>query len=71
MATWPPTWAGPAWPAVGQALGPTRLRPSCPATGCWPQGGARRVFRQAGALTKLRMLELEGAAWGGTRSLFE
>jgi methylated-DNA-[protein]-cysteine S-methyltransferase len=23
-----------------------------------------------GALTKLRMLEIEGAAWGGTRSLF-
>ena len=57
--------------AVGQALGLNPFAPVIPchrvlAAGAQPGG----FSGGAGALTKLRMLEIEGAAWGGTRSLF-
>jgi len=57
--------------AVGQALGLNPFAPVIPchrvlAAGAQPGG----FSGGGGALTKLRMLEIEGAAWGGTRSLF-
>ena len=58
--------------AVGQAL---RANPFAPVVPCHRVLAAGRepggFSGGQGALTKLRMLELEGAAWGGTRSLFE
>ncbi len=58
--------------AVGQALGANPFAPIVP---CHRVLGAGRepggFSGGGGALTKLRMLELEGAAWGGSRSLFE
>jgi methylated-DNA-[protein]-cysteine S-methyltransferase len=56
---------------VGQALGLNPFAPVIPchrvlAAGAQPGG----FSGGGGALTKLRMLEIEGAAWGGTRSLF-
>lgn len=58
--------------AVGQALGLNPFAPVVPChrvltTGRQPGG----FSGGGGVLTKLRMLEIEGAAWGGTRSLFE
>ena len=58
--------------AVGQALGANPFAPIVPCHRVLAAGREPGGFSGGqGALTKLRMLELEGAAWGGTRSLFE
>ncbi|WP_370682350.1 methylated-DNA--[protein]-cysteine S-methyltransferase [Comamonas sp. GB3 AK4-5] len=58
--------------AVGQALGANPFAPVVPCHRVLAAGREPGGFSGGqGALTKLRMLELEGAAWGGTRSLFE
>lgn len=58
--------------AVGQALGSNPFAPIVPCHRVLAAGREPGGFSGGqGALTKLRMLELEGAAWGGTRSLFE
>lgn len=57
--------------AVGQALGANPFAPIVPCHRVLAAGREPGGFSGGqGALTKLRMLELEGAAWGGTRSLF-
>lgn len=57
--------------AVGQALGLNPFAPVIPCHRVLAAGGEPGGFSGgAGALTKLRMLEIEGAAWGGTCSLF-
>lgn len=57
--------------AVGQALGANPFAPVVPCHRVLAAGRQPGGFSGGqGALTKLRMLELEGAAWGGTRSLF-
>jgi methylated-DNA-[protein]-cysteine S-methyltransferase len=58
--------------AVGQALGDNPFAPIVPCHRVLAAGSRPGGFSGGqGPLTKLRMLELEGAAWGGTRSLFE
>lgn len=58
--------------AVGQALGANPFAPLVPCHRVLAAGRQPGGFSGGqGAITKLRMLELEGAAWGGTRSLFE
>ncbi|GGH64789.1 methylated-DNA--[protein]-cysteine S-methyltransferase [Comamonas phosphati] len=58
--------------AVGQALGANPFAPIVPCHRVLAAGGQPGGFSGGqGPLTKLRMLELEGGAWGGTRSLFE
>lgn len=58
--------------AVGQALGLNPFAPIVPCHRILAAGGRSGGFSAGGgALTKLRMLELEGAAIGGTPSLFE
>lgn len=58
--------------AVGQALGANPFAPVVPCHRVLAAGREPGGFSGGqGAITKLRMLELEGAAWGGTRSLFE
>jgi len=58
--------------AVGQALGANPFAPVVPCHRVLAAGREPGGFSGGqGALTKLRMLELEGAAWGGTLSLFE
>lgn len=58
--------------AVGQALGANPFAPIVPCHRVLAAGGRPGGFSGGqGPLTKLRMLELEGAAWGGSRSLFE
>jgi methylated-DNA-[protein]-cysteine S-methyltransferase len=58
--------------AVGQALGANPFAPVVPCHRVLAAGNRPGGFSGGqGPLTKLRMLELEGAAWGGTRSLFE
>ena len=58
--------------AVGQALGANPFAPIVPCHRVLAAGSRPGGFSGGqGPLTKLRMLELEGAAWGGTRSLFE
>lgn len=57
--------------AVGQALGLNPFAPVIPCHRVLAAGARPGGFSGGGgALTKLRMLEIEGAAWGGTRSLF-
>ena len=57
--------------AVGQALGANPFAPIVPCHRVLAAGGKPGGFSGGqGALTKLRMLELEGGAWGGTLSLF-
>ncbi|MGE8320629.1 MAG: methylated-DNA--[protein]-cysteine S-methyltransferase [Comamonas sp.] len=57
--------------AVGQALGLNPFAPIVPCHRILAAGGRSGGFSAGGgALTKLRMLELEGAAIGGTPSLF-
>ncbi|CAB5720358.1 Methylated-DNA--protein-cysteine methyltransferase [Delftia tsuruhatensis] len=57
--------------AVGQALGLNPFAPVIPCHRVLAAGSRPGGFSGGGgALTKLRMLEIEGAAWGGTRSLF-
>ncbi|CAM4193646.1 MGMT family protein [Comamonas aquatilis] len=58
--------------AVGQALGANPFAPVVPCHRVLAAGRQPGGFSGGqGAITKLRMLELEGGAWGGTRSLFE
>lgn len=57
--------------AVGQALGANPFAPIVPCHRVLAAGGKPGGFSGGqGALTKLRMLEIEGGAWGGTLSLF-
>ncbi|KGH12277.1 MULTISPECIES: methylated-DNA--[protein]-cysteine S-methyltransferase [Comamonas] len=57
--------------AVGQALGANPFAPIVPCHRVLAAGRAPGGFSGGqGALTKLRMLEIEGGAWGGTQSLF-
>lgn len=57
--------------AVGQALGANPFAPVVPCHRVLAAGGRAGGFSAGGgALTKLRMLEIEGAAPGGTPSLF-
>lgn len=57
--------------AVGQALGANPFAPIVPCHRVLAAGSKPGGFSGGqGALTKLQMLEIEGAAWGGTRSLF-
>ncbi len=57
--------------AVGQALGANPFAPIVPCHRVLAAGRSPGGFSGGqGALTKLRMLELEGGAWGGTQSLF-
>lgn len=57
--------------AVGQALGANPFAPIVPCHRVLAAGNKPGGFSGGqGALTKLRMLEIEGAAWGGTQSLF-
>ena len=57
--------------AVGQALGKNPFAPVVPCHRVLAAGGKSGGFSaEGGAVTKLRMLEIEGAQWGGTRSLF-
>ena len=57
--------------AVGQALGANPFAPVVPCHRVLAAGGRSGGFSAGGgALTKLRMLEIEGAAIGGTPSLF-
>ncbi|MDH1253125.1 methylated-DNA--[protein]-cysteine S-methyltransferase [Comamonas thiooxydans] len=57
--------------AVGQALGANPFAPIVPCHRMLAAGRAPGGFSGGqGALTKLRMLEIEGGAWGGTQSLF-
>lgn len=57
--------------AVGQALGANPFAPVVPCHRVLAAGGRFGGFSAGGgALTKLRMLEIEGAALGGTPSLF-
>ena len=57
--------------AVGQVLGANPFAPIVPCHRVLAAGGKPGGFSGGqGALTKLRMLELEGGAWGGTLSLF-
>lgn len=57
--------------AVGQALGANPFAPIVPCHRVLAAGGRPGGFSGGqGAITKLRMLEIEGGAWGGTRSLF-
>ena len=47
-ATLPMSWAANTWPAPwGRRWGSTRLRPSCPATACWPPTASPGAFRVA------------------------
>ena len=56
---------------VGQALGANPFAPIVPCHRVLAAGRAPGGFSGGqGALTKLRMLEIEGGAWGGTQSLF-
>ena len=57
--------------AVGQALGANPFAPIVPCHRVLAAGRAPGGFSGGqGAVTKLRMLEIEGGAWGGTLSLF-
>ena len=57
--------------AVGQALGANPFAPIVPCHRVLAAGRSPGGFSGGqGALTKLRMLEIEGGAWGGTLSLF-
>ena len=57
--------------AVGQALGANPFAPIVPCHRVLAAGRAAGGFSGGqGAITKLQMLEIEGAAWGGTLSLF-
>jgi methylated-DNA-[protein]-cysteine S-methyltransferase len=57
--------------AVGQALGLNPFAPVIPCHRVLAAGARPGGFSGGGgALTKLRMLEIEGAAWEGSRSLF-
>lgn len=57
--------------AVGQALGANPFAPIVPCHRVLAAGGKTGGFSGGqGAVTKLQMLEIEGGAWGGTRSLF-
>jgi methylated-DNA-[protein]-cysteine S-methyltransferase len=57
--------------AVGQALGKNPFAPVVPCHRVLAAGGKSGGFSaEGGAMTKLRMLEIEGAQWGETRSLF-
>ena len=57
--------------AVGQALGANPFAPIVPCHRVLAAGRSPGGFSGGqGALTKLRMLEIEGGAWGGTQSLF-
>lgn len=57
--------------AVGQALGANPFAPVVPCHRVLAAGRAPGGFSGGqGTVTKLQMLEIEGAAWGGTRSLF-
>jgi len=58
--------------AVGQALGSNPFAPVVPCHRVLAAGGRAGGFSAGGGtLTKLRMLEIEGAALGGTASLFD
>ena len=58
--------------AVGQALGKNPFAPVVPCHRVLAAGGKSGGFSaEGGAMTKLRMLEIEGAQWGATRGLFE
>lgn len=58
--------------AVGQALGLNPFAPVVPCHRVLAAGDKPGGFSAGGgALTKLRMLQIEGACLGGTRSLFE
>lgn len=58
--------------AVGQALGHNPFAPIVPCHRVLAANGQPGGFSGGGgALTKLRMLAIEGAALGGTRSLFD
>lgn len=58
--------------SIRQALGANPFAPIVPCHRVLAAGGRPGGFSGGqGPLTKLRMLELEGAAWGGSRSLFE
>ena len=58
--------------AVGQALGKNPFAPVVPCHRVLAAGGQSGGFSaEGGALTKLRMLEIERAQWGETRGLFE
>lgn len=58
--------------AVGQALGQNPFAPIVPCHRVLAANGKPGGFSGGGgALTKLRMLAIEGAALGGTRSLFD
>lgn len=57
--------------AVGQALGANPFAPIVPCHRVLAAGRQPGGFSGGqGAVTKLQMLEIEGAAWGGTQSLF-
>ncbi|MDB5956201.1 methylated-DNA--[protein]-cysteine S-methyltransferase [Ramlibacter sp.] len=57
--------------AVGQALGKNPFAPVVPCHRVLAAGGQSGGFSaEGGAMTKLRMLEIERAQWGATRSLF-
>ena len=57
--------------AVGQALGANPWPIVVPCHRILAAGGRKGGFSApGGADTKLRMLEIEGGAWGGTQSLF-
>ncbi len=57
--------------AVGYALGKNPFAPVVPCHRVLAAGGRSGGFSaEGGAMTKLRMLEIERAQWGETRSLF-